>query len=408
MHVIRLPRAVAALAIALPTLATAPVAAQSAQQPTLHALFESAWQRAPLARTLAARRDEAAAEQELAGSWQAAAPVLGLSQRSDRWTDQRDRRESEVSLSSSFWTPGQMKRRSRLAHAISDDVDLQLALARLEIAGLVRAQLWETAAAHDVVLEKERYLQLLEELTQDVERRVGAGDLPRSDLLLARQEVLAAHSGLIKVRGAAHAANLRFATLTGMPPVHGVQPEPTPPASDAAPIRKQAALSAERRARATLAAASAQASAAPTVALSMRRERDGITAPNNRSVGIALQIPLVGKQRNRPLEAAAATQLATASAELQLVEVQAEGDLALARSRLLDAVEALHLAEQRANTALEHTRLVEKAFSLGERALAELLRAKLQLHEAQMALRQQRITLGQSHADLNQALGILP
>ncbi len=408
MHVFRLPRAVVGLAMLLPSLAIAQLAAPPTPQTSLHAMVESAWQRSPHARTLLARQDEAAAEQELAGSWLAAAPVVGLSQRSDRWTEQRGLQESEVALSTTVWTPGQKARRAAYAQAYATETEAQLQQARLEVAGQVRSRLWEAHAAQEQVVEKQVLQQALQELTQDVQRRVAAGELPRSDALLAQQELINAQSGLIAARGNARAALARFTVLTGLATLPPVAAEPAPPSTDPAPVRVQAAQAAEQRARAAIAAASAQASAAPTIALTMRRERDSAQGPNDRSIGLALQIPLAGKQRNRPLETAAATQLATASAELAQAQAQLDAKRAAAQERVQNAKEALALAEQRAAAAQEHTRLLDKAFELGERGLAELLRSRIQNHEAQLGLRQQRVALGQAMAELNQALGIIP
>lgn len=395
-------------AMLLPLLALAPTAPAKASEPTLHALVESAWQRSPQARTLLARQDETAAAQALAASWLAAAPVLGVSQRSDRWTEQRKRREDEVSLSTPLWLPGQKARRMDLAQASAHESDALLAKARLDIAGQVRNRLWEAAAAREVEREKEDHWQHLRELAQDVDRRVAGGDLPRSDSLLAQQEVASARAAMLLARREAREALARLTLLTGAAALPEPVAEPVPASSEPAPLRVHAAQAAERRARAAVAAASAQAAAAPTLALTMRRERDGALAPSERSVGVALQIPLVGKQRNRPAETAAATQLASASAELAMAQAEVELELDLARSRVRDAVEGVALAQQRATAMEEHTRLLQRAFALGERSLAELLRSRIMSHEARIAVRQQHVALGQAHAGLNQALGIIP
>lgn len=413
MHVYRLQRVLAALAM-LPAMAGAQVpagpatAAAAAQEATLQALVDSAIRRSPLARTLHARQDESQAARDLAASWLAGAPVLGLAQRSDRWTGQDGKRESELSLSAPVWLPRQQSARAALADASADELASQMALVRLEVAGQVRRALWDAAAARAAQAEKEDHLRHLEDLAADVQRRVDAGDLARSDGLLAQQEVLAARSDAAAARMRAAEAGLRFKTLTGL--AAPVQPAPEAIQEDAAPapLRQQAAHAAEQRARAAVAAANAQPGATPVVALSVRQERDGNLAPRERSIGIALHIPLAGQLRNRPAETAAATQLATASAERTQAEAEVGAALTLAREQLAYARTALRDAEQRVAAMREHTRLIAKAFQAGERGLAELLRSRALTHEAQVALRQQHIALGQAHAAFNQASGILP
>jgi outer membrane protein TolC len=409
MHVSRLLGAVACLALLCPArlLAQVPVSL-AGQEPTLHALVESAWQRSPYARTLLARQEEARAGADLAGSWTASPPVLGLAQRSDRWTDKQERRETEVSLAASLWLPSQQARRADLAHAGVAEIASLIALARLDIAGQVRSRLWAAVAAHETEREREDHWRHLQELAQDVARRVAAGDVPRADALLAQQEVSTARMTLVTARRDSKAAMARLSVLTGVVTLPALPHEAPPEGAEPVAVRLQAAQAAERRARAAVAAAPAQANAAPAITLSMRRERDGKFAPSDRSIGIALHIPLVGKQRNRALESAAATQLANASAELALTAATLESELELARSQLLDAEERLAQAELRAAAAQEHTRLFQRAFELGERSLADFLRSRIQHHEAQMAVRQERAALGLARAELNQALGIVP
>ena len=408
MYVFRLHHAVAGLAFILPSLAAAQVAAPSAPQPSLHAMVENAWQRSPQARALVARQGEAAAAQDLAGSWLAASPVLGISQRNDRWTENRGARETEVALSSTVWTPGQKSRRTQHAQAYATELEAQLQQARLEIAGQVRMRFWQAAGDREVVIEKEDHLEHLQELALDVERRVKAGDLPRTDALLAKQEVIAAQSSVIAARATARAALSRFTVLTGLTELPPPVPESVPSSDVPVPVRLQAAQAAEQRARLAIAAATALPSAAPTIAISMRRERDGVLAPNDRSIGISLQIPLAGSLRNRQLAAGAVTQLASASAELAQTQAEVAAELVVAQDRLRDAEQTLELAEQRAAAAQEHTRLLDKAFALGERPLPELLRSRIQSHEAQLDVRHLRVALGQARAELNQALGIIP
>ncbi|GGY55279.1 TolC family protein [Pseudoduganella albidiflava] len=409
MRLTRLPFYLVAAACLLPPLSIAQSSAQSTPAPTLHELVESAWQRAPLARTLAARQQETAAARDIAGSWLAAAPTLGMADRSDRWTDQRNARETEVSLSAPIVLPGQHGARRQLAERAGEELDAQLRQARLAIAGEVRTRLWEAAAAREVLAEKRDHLHHMEELAADVERRVKAGDLARSDALLARQEVLAATMDVALARGRAGEALARFRLVTGAATLPALEPE-TLPAETAAThhARLRAAQAAETRARAAVELASASRQAAPVVALSMRRERDGNMPGVDRSIGIALQIPLSGKLRNRPAEALAGTQLATAAAELEQTRATVDADLALAQDQLANARAALDAATARAAALREHTALFEHAFRQGEKPLADLLRSRALTHEAEVAIRQQRVALALAHAQMNQAFGILP
>ncbi|MFM9433020.1 outer membrane protein, heavy metal efflux system [Janthinobacterium sp. CG_23.3] len=393
--------------LALPAVLMAPPAAAQAG-PSLADAVEAAWQRSPQAAALVARQGESLAGRESARSWIAGAPVLGLAQRSDRWSERRGKRETEISLSAPVWLPGQKATRAALADANATELDAQSAAARLALAGEVRAKLWEVAAAREKMAEKRDHQHHLEELADEVARRVRAGDLARSDGLLARQEVLAAQSDVAAAAGQAAQALAGFRTLTGLADIP--KPEPEPIAEQAPPRRHPrlaAAARATQRAQAALALAGANRNPPPTLGVSARRERDG-SGGAARSLGFAVQIPFGGASLNRPLEAGAHTQVASSAAELAQAGAAIESDIALAREQLTLVDGALQTASARAVLTREHARLIEKAFRLGERGLADLLRAHVLAHEADMAERQQRVALGLAHAQLNQALGIIP
>lgn len=408
MRTLRLPAFIAGAVLSFPLLAAAAESANAAAGLSLHDIVGQAWQRSVLVKTLESRQDEAAAGKAVAQSWLAAAPTLGLSERSDRWTDQRAQRETEVSIAAPLLLPRQQSARQQLAARSADEIQAQLHRARLDVAGAVRLRLWEAAAARELLAEKEGRLHHLDELKKEVIRRVAAGDLARSDGLLANQELLAAQGEVAVARSRAREALNRFRLLTGVPELPPMQPELLGSELPAAHSPLQAAEAAEQRARAAVSMASASVQGPPTVSLSMRRERDSALSSADRSIGIAVHIPLGGKVRNRPAETLAATQLATAAAELSEARVALDIDVSMARGQLVDAGEALEAALQRVTVMREHTALFEKAFSHGERGLAELLRSRTLTHEAEVAARQQEIALGLAHAQLNQALGILP
>jgi outer membrane protein TolC len=373
----------------------------------LKAAVDAAWQRSPQGRTLEARRDESVAGREAAQSWIAGSPAVGLSQRSDRWTDRNGVRETDISLSAPFWLPGQKSARQVLARTSADDLEAQIASARLVIAGDVRERLWAVAAAREALTEVQDHQQHLEGLLGEVSTRVRAGDLARADELLARQEVMAAQGTVAAAQARLQEAQVRYTALTGQLEIPAPEPEALVVQTGPHP-RLLAARSSLDRAQAAHKAVTATRSDPPTVGVSMRREQDSFSGGNSRSVGIAVQIPLGTNARNRPLETAALTQIQTAAAEAAQVEAVLQGEVELARRQLATAEQALGTAETRAALMHEHTQLIEKAFRLGERGLAELLRSEALSHEADVAVHQQHIAVGLARARLNQALGVIP
>lgn len=394
--------------LVLPCQLMAAPSAPSAAGTSLQQAVESAWQRAPSARTIEARREEALAARDNARSWLAASPTLGLSQRADHGSSGRDQRESELSVSSSFFLPGQKRAREALAAHSSEEIAAHARATRLAVAGLVRSRMWEAAAGQARLAEKQDHLEHLEELRDEVQRRVEAGDLARSDGLLAEQEVLAARIAVTEARSAAREALARYRALTGLPALPALEPEPLTEGNAPADPRLAATQASEQRARAALRLAAASRSAPPSIAVSVRREDERLLRAPINSIGVALQIPIGSAARNRGLEAQAQTAIATAAAEAAEVQANAEADIEIATERLANARAALESASARAGALREHTALFEKAFRQGEKGLAELLRSRALAHEADVALAQQKVALGLAHAQLNQALGILP
>ncbi|MEW6762467.1 MAG: TolC family protein [Pseudomonadota bacterium] len=381
---------------------------QAASPVTLKQAVDGAWQRAPAARTIEARQDEAAAARATAGAWIASNPTLGLSQRNDQGASEREGRESEISVSSSFWLPGQKSAREALAARSADEATAHLSATRLAVAGLVRTRMWEAAADRVALEEKQDHLHHLEGLADEVQRRVKAGELARSDGLLAQQEVLAARIAVGNARTAAAESLVRYQVVTGLPELPELVPEALQEGALPANPRLAAAQASEQRARAALRLAQANRAAPPTIVLSARREEERSMREPARSVGVALQIPFGSAARNRSVEAQAQTVIATAAAEAAEAQATSGADVAVARERLRNAKRALDDAHARARALHEHTALFENAFRQGERGLADVLRSRALTHEADVAVAQQHVALGLAHAQLNQALGILP
>lgn len=400
MHATRLHALIIGVAIALPFTA-------AAQAATMHDAVESAWLRSVAARTLEARQGEADAARTTSRSWIAGSPTLGLGQRSDRWTDKGERRESEVSLAAPLWLPAQKAAREALAASSTDELSALKLQARLAVAGEVRERAWEAAAARETLAERTDHLHHLKELAAEVQRRVTAGDLARTDGLLAQQEVLAAEISLSQAATKASEALARYRVLTGLAGLPHLEPEPLA-GGEPGNVRLAAARASERRAQAALRVAEATRSAPPSVGLSYRHEEEGDLAGPKRSVGIAVQIPLGSAARNRPVEALAQTQIATAAAEAVQAQARADADITLTHEELANVRTALAAATARAAALREHTSLIDNAFRQGERGLAEVLRSKVMSHEAAVGVRQQRIALGLAHAQFNQVRGILP
>lgn len=403
--------AITAITSAMPSpvlaspLATPPPPAGVA---TLSAAVNAAWQRSPQARSLEAQRNEVQAGNEAAQALMAGSPVIGLAHRSDRLNDNLGRRESELSLAAPIWLAGQQTARRQLAQANTTDLAAQLANTRLQLAGEVRERMWAVAAAREALTDAQEHLAHLTALSDEVMRRVNAGDLARTDGLLAQQEVLAARAAVTLAQAHLNEPLARWRTLTGLNQVPPAEAETSSSATLEAHPRMIMAHTVLQQAQAALGVAHAVRTNPLTVGVAIRREHENASAAAKHSLAVSVQIPLGNNTLNRVQTTAAQTRIDRANAELAQTKATLAAEIDLARSQLTATREALENMTARTALAREHARLIEKAFRLGERPLTDTLRAQALVHEAHLLELHQRVALGLAHARLNQALGILP
>lgn len=387
------------------------VQAQQAQQVVpadLKSLVELAWERSAAARTLEGERVEADAGRAQAAGMFAGSPAIGLSDRSDRWTDRQGARETELAISAPIWLPGQRAAREALAVAEAGQADTAIAVLKLSIAGKVRDTVWALAAADaEVALARQR-TEAAAGLEADVVRRVKAGDLARADALLARQETLSAQAALHEAEIRRTEVAARLEVLTGFATVSPHYEEVQ--ASDAPDMHPRilAAKASSERAQQQLRFVSTTRRDAPEVGLSYSWDRGGNAASTEHSVGISVRIPLATDARNRPRETVAQTEAATAAAEERTARDSVQADIRAAQVALDHAESLARLSVEHQAAARGRAALIQKAFDLGDQSLTELLRAQAGAREAQIAYERYRAALGLARARLNQSRGILP
>ena len=121
-----------------------PVSAAAAPV-TLAQAVEAAWQRTQAGAASQAQQLRADAERKAAASYLAAPPALSLSQRSDRWQNNRGVQENEVGIALPLWLPGQRSARQAAADSESGLAAQSAQVARLRLAGQLRDLAWSLA-----------------------------------------------------------------------------------------------------------------------------------------------------------------------------------------------------------------------------------------------------------------------
>lgn len=384
---------------------------QGSTTTTLSNAIDAAWLRAVAAREAQGQQQRAEADRATASSLWAASPALELNHRNDRWQTNAGHRETEVGLAWPLWLPGQRNARGAVAETGVALADQAQRSARLRIAGEVRESAWALITRQSELAQAEAVLRSLAALADDVDRRVKAGYLARSDSLAARAELLGANAQLAETRHRVFAARGQWTLLTGLEALPLAE-EPAIAARDPSPITEHpelhlAALATEH-ARKRVSLTRISSSDAPELTVGIRQEIPGRIESSQNSVAVGVRLPFGTAGRNRPLQAAALAELDIAETTEQRLRDRLETDIAAARGALQTSEQQLLAEQTRANLLRERSTLIETSFRAGESSLPELLRAMSAAAQADAALARQQAALGLARARLHQTLGILP
>lgn len=390
------------------------IAASSAcaQTITLAQAIESAWQRAAESTATQGFLRRAQAEQAVGAAGWAAPPSLELSQRTDRGLSGTGVRETELGVSFPLWLPGQRAARQQLIAADTELARAQATAGRWQVAGLVRASQAEVHLRALEFAQVQAESQALLSLSQDVERRVKAGDLAPADALAAKAEWLQADVRVAQAKEHLAQAQLQWRSLTGLddaPPL-GTYP---PPSSDAAslldehPLLREASLRAEA-ARRKVDLVSASGRSAPEVVARVRQDVGGRGDERVNSWGLALRVPLGTDDRNHPLQAAALAELELAEAQLRLMKQQVAVSIEAQGVTQTSLAHQWRGEQQRAALLRERANFISRSFRAGETDLPDMLRALAAAHAAEAAAQRLLTQQAQAAARLQHALGIVP
>ncbi len=385
-----------------------------ASQPTLRQALDAAWALSPQSHAAPQRLAEFQAREHAAQSLIAGAPSVTLAHRTDQFNANGGLREYEAELAVPLWNPGVRASTQRQIAAERAAFEPQRALARLKLAGELRelvAGLMLARIEHDLAVRKhDETLRL----TQDVQRRVKAGDTARVDALQAQAAAQQAESALVQTDGGLLKLQSQWRALTGFSDVpalagvaEAVAPANTPSPDGNHPVL-QSAKALAHTAQARLSLAQADQRDPMELGLSVSQERSAFGASADTNLRLALRIPLGGENRNAPRIAAARADLDAAQAEVDSATRQVQADKAIATAALATARRSEALAATRARLSTEVHALITRSYQLGEGDLPTRLRAENDKFDADLSLARARIDVQRAVSQLNQALGLLP
>ena len=345
-----------------------------------------------------------------ASSFLPGAPAVTAGHQNDVVGSNRNLNQWEVGLDLPLWLPGQKSARASLAEGAKTELDKTSANLSLDIAGQVRDALWNLGmATNEAELQESRYLAAQALLT-DVEKRWKAGELAKTDVMLAQNGTLAAKTALIKAKAEVKHAEHRYWILTGLkelPNTFEEQLTSKEMIDDSHPWLAESAARIEI-ANHQRALNAIEQSENPQVMLNVRHERGAFDSLYNDSVGVAIRVPLDSKVRSAPMLANAEMAIAQAMSEHEQRQRLLESSFHEAQHNLEVIREEIDILQAQHKLSQESLQLAKKSFALGESDLIDLLRIQATAYEAERALKSRQTQMQWHIARYNQAIGVLP
>lgn len=378
--------------------------------PTLAETIQAAVERNPRVQLPAARMRLGQGYGKQAGSWLGDKPSFNMVYKTDQLTEQEGYRELEAALDLPMWNPGQRKALKALSDSIRTQAGSDERLLTWEVSSQVFEYAWTLKLAEQETTLAKALWESTQKLENDIQKRVEAGELPRTDALMAQQRTTQLQDIYEQAMLSEVQARTAWKMYTGMEQLPEDLMDLQPP--ETAPIEQHPQLE-----NSDLAVQSAQANSRseqqmtqgnPSLILYARRDRDFSFEPYDNALGIGFSLPFATSPHGAGKIAEAEMQLTEAMAN----QAEIHRNLALlqeqSRQELESAKRRLKLAEQQYKIAEARVQLTQRAFELGETEVFLLLEARDEGARAADHLDRSRIAYHQSISRYNLSLGVIP
>jgi len=375
----------------------------------LKEVLEKTYIRNPSQAVLQSREATVRARNIMANSMLPGAPAVSMTHQNDTMGSGRGERDWQAEIELPVWLPNQRLNRQKVADATTSNLATSRESLKLQVAGLLRDDLWDIAMNDSNVELANQRLDTAKSLQHDVERRYQAGEMAKTDLMLAQQETLMAEKASLLAEAEQMHARHRYFVLTGLREMPAQYQEQQSTLLD----YYQSPLWLEYESKVNLAENERDLTAVerrenPQILFNTRTQRGPFDTSYNDSVGLKVRIPLDSEVRSAPLQAAAEVVVGNAITERESLRMMLDTALHEAEHNLSVTRAELEITGQQATIAKESLRLARKAFQLGETDLVSLLRVQAQTYEAEKAYTTRQIQLQWDIARYNQAVGVLP
>lgn len=337
------------------------------------------------------------------------APAVSIYHQNDTIGSRRNERDFMAEFEFPLWLDGQRTAREKVANLTAELLDADMESLRLLAAGQLRDALWDVVMNRNEVALYTQKLVHASQLEADVKMKYEAGELAKTDWMLAQQETLSAEKSLVRAQAELMHANFRYRQLTGIQetPEHFIEQKSVRSNFLQSPIWR-AAESRLKKAQGDRDLTHIERRENPQVILNVRDSQGAFDMQYNQSVGVRVKIPLNSAVRSASLLAASEQLIGDVMADRESLLRQLETQLHEAEHNLEVSEMEIKIAKHQAEIAKENARLARIAYASGELDLTNLLRIQAQSFEADRSYTNREIEMQWNIARYNQAVGELP
>lgn len=375
----------------------------------LSEVLEKTYARTPMQASLQSRDVMVSARNRVANALLPSAPAVNLVHQNDAIGSGRGERDWQAELELPVWLPKQRDNRMKVAEAIQASTGAMRQSLKLQVAGQLRETVWNIAVNENNLSLALNKLQVAKKLQSDVDKRYRAGELAKTDAMLAEQETLRVEKEKVRAEAELMHARHRYYVLTGLREL----PQNYAEKQSALDDYSQSPVWLEAQSKVGLAEterdlAQVESHENMRVLLNVRSTKGAFDTTNNDSVGVHVRVPFGGEASAAPVRAAAEMVVGNALTEREAMRFELEAAMHEAEHNLSVSQAELIIAAKQHEIAAESLTLAQKAFQLGETDLVSLLRVQAQSFEAERAFTTRQIQVQWDIARYNQTVGVLP
>ena len=377
---------------------------------TLHEVVEKTYQRNPQIEVMHARLKHVDALSQSTQSLLSGDPAFSVSHYNDLIIDNDGSQEWEVGVDLPLWLPGQKAARQKSVDQQRLLVNASEPALKLQLAGIVREMLWNIELSKNQMMVAKQEWKVVKKLEQDVKKRVELGDLARSDLILTQQESLSKEAAWRKARQEYRHAQHHYDVITGLDVLpehfeetasgdlsisidHPALKEAHEKVSQSTAQRDQVIL--EKRGN-------------PSLFVGSRHERGNSDEEFADAFGLSFSMPFGLAAHTTPKVTAAEVDLTENRSQMEILHRKLNMAIQDANLELIATKEQYDFAQRQNELSKKNLAMSQKAFSLGESSLIELIRIQAQAFAVERDMHQKQLEVGLQTARLNQAKGIIP